>query len=80
MKKKGLMVIIIWFVFFLAANFSFLKTNEVVAQTKSETIELRYAGWLPKGQMIERMPEYWAEELNKRTNGKVKVTNYFGNL
>ena len=78
MKKKGLMVIIIWFVFFLAANFSFLKTNEVVAQTKSETIELRYAGWLPKGQMIERMPEYWAEELNKRTNGKVKVTNYFG--
>ena len=55
----------------------FTPTFYVGAQT-TKTYELKYAGWFPKGQMLERMPAYWADEVMKRTNGRVKVTNYYG--
>ncbi len=45
--------------------------------TGPKSIEMKYAGWFPKGQMMERMPAYWAEEVIKRTNGRIKVTNHY---
>jgi TRAP-type C4-dicarboxylate transport system substrate-binding protein len=45
---------------------------------QTETYTLRYGGWMPPGTALEAMPEWWAKEVEKRTNGRVKVELYFG--
>lgn len=41
-----------------------------------ETYTLKYSGWLPPGSEMEMGPEWWAEEVEKRTNGRVTVEMY----
>jgi TRAP-type transport system periplasmic protein len=48
----------------------------VQAQTK--TFSLKYGGFLPAGDAMEATPTWWAQELEKRTGGRVKVTMYYG--
>jgi len=48
--------------------------GEVGAQAK--TFELKYAGFMPKVDPQEANPEWWGKEVEKRTEGRVKVTFY----
>lgn len=44
----------------------------------SEEITLKYAFFAPAGTFPGKQMTHWAEEVNKRTNGKVKVETYPG--
>jgi TRAP-type C4-dicarboxylate transport system substrate-binding protein len=49
-----------------------------VNTTAAETIELSYANMFPPTHIQSKLPESWCKEVEKRTNGKVKVTYYPG--
>lgn len=44
----------------------------------SQEITLRYSGGFPQAHPVSDAQVYFAEELNKRTNGKVEVDVFFG--
>ncbi|MFC1883257.1 TRAP transporter substrate-binding protein [Thermodesulfobacteriota bacterium] len=72
MKKTVVLAI------FLVAAFGFMVVLPP-AMVGAETIELKFAQpFSPKHTMQQKVFMPWAEELNKRTNGKVKVTFYPG--
>jgi TRAP-type C4-dicarboxylate transport system substrate-binding protein len=43
----------------------------------AKTFELIYSGFTPQGFDTEIVPEWWSNEVEKRTDGRVKVTMYF---
>jgi TRAP-type C4-dicarboxylate transport system substrate-binding protein len=49
-----------------------------VNTTSAEPIELSYANMFPPTHIQSKLPESWCKEVEKRTNGKVKVTYYPG--
>ena len=46
--------------------------------SSAEPIELSYANMFPPTHIQSKLPESWCKEIEKRTNGKVKVTYYPG--
>ena len=46
--------------------------------TSAEPIELSYANMFPPTHIQSKLPESWCKEVEKRTNGKVKVTYFPG--
>jgi TRAP-type C4-dicarboxylate transport system substrate-binding protein len=46
--------------------------------SKDKPIELSYSNFLPAGYGATKPLEAWAKEIEKRTNGKVKITFYHG--
>jgi TRAP-type C4-dicarboxylate transport system substrate-binding protein len=49
-----------------------------VNTTSAEPIEISYANMFPPTHIQSKLPESWCKEIEKRTNGKVKVTYYPG--
>ena len=49
-----------------------------VNTTSAQSIELSYANMFPPTHIQSILPESWCKEVEKRTNGKVKVTYYPG--
>ena len=45
------------------------------AQTK--TIELRYASYMPENHVVARGEKYWAQQIEQRSGGRIKVRIYF---
>ena len=44
----------------------------------AKPIELNYANFFPPTHIQSKLPESWCKEVEKRTNGKVKITYYPG--
>ncbi len=53
-----------------------LAMEKLAGAAESGTIELKYAGFLPPGTTLSAPVDEWGKEVEKRTNGKVKVTTY----
>ena len=60
----------------LVACFSILGSSNVGAQQK--TIALNYSNLLPAPHKISLVSEEWCREIEKRTNGAVKITMFHG--
>lgn len=52
--------------------------DNTAAQTPEKPITLKYAFFAPAGTFPAVQMEHWAEEVQKRTNGKVKVDTFPG--
>lgn len=50
--------------------------KQEAGQAESETIELSYSIFFPPSHIQCQTAEAWAKEIEKRTNGKVKITVY----
>lgn len=71
--KKGHGFITIFMVFTVVVFFG-LGANISLAKP----IELTYANFFPPTHIQSQLPESWCKEVEKRTNGKVKITYYPG--
>ncbi len=60
----------------LVMVFSFLISSHAGAQQK--TISLNYSNLLPANHKISLVSEEWCREIEKRTNGGVKITMFHG--
>ncbi len=63
-------------IFVFVCTFGFLLNDETVA--RAETIELKYSSFFPAQYGLGQAATAWAKEVEKRTNGKLKVTVYPG--
>lgn len=54
----------------------FMVSAPAGAQT-SQTFNLKHASWAPKGDTMTVAMTMWMQELEKRTNGRVKFTAYY---
>ncbi|MCX8111497.1 MAG: TRAP transporter substrate-binding protein [Syntrophorhabdaceae bacterium] len=72
--KKGFVVKLV--VFVLATVFC-LTSLPLYAQEK--VIKLRYSNFFPPAHPISKLAEEWAKEVEKRTNGRVKISYFPGN-
>ncbi|MBN1849568.1 MAG: TRAP transporter substrate-binding protein DctP [Deltaproteobacteria bacterium] len=76
MKRKNKLLISAVLMFLLGINLIAGSSNLVLAQEK--TFNLKYAGFMPATDTHERVAAWWSKEVEKRTNGRVKVTLYHG--
>jgi len=67
---------IVFFILGLATLCVFTLSSSVPAQTKP--IELTYSIFFPAPHKNTVLATQWAEEINKRTNGRVKITMFPG--
>ncbi|MDY7036116.1 MAG: TRAP transporter substrate-binding protein [Thermodesulfobacteriota bacterium] len=63
------------FCLFLAFGVLFLFN---ASNVRAAAIELSYANFFPPTHIQAKLGESWAQEIEKRTNGKVKITYYPG--
>lgn len=54
----------------------FLSVGEALAQSKQKLIELSYSSFFPPTYGIAKAADAWSGEIEKRTNGRVKITVY----
>ena len=64
-------------IFSLLAAFCLLSVLSVNTAS-AEPIEISYANLFPPTHIQSQLPESWCKEVEKRTNGKVKITYYPG--
>lgn len=72
MRKKSLFGVLVTAVVF--AIFVFAST----ASSKDKPIELSYSSFFPAQYGMGKAAEEWSREVEKRTQGKVKITMYHG--
>jgi TRAP-type C4-dicarboxylate transport system substrate-binding protein len=48
------------------------------AAYSADVIKLRYAMWMPPTHKMSVVVDQWCKEVEKRTEGRVKITPYFG--
>lgn len=65
----------IWFFVLAAMFFIWGITSEIFA---AKPVTLSYANMFPPTHVQSKLPEAWCKEVEKRTNGKVKITYYPG--
>ncbi len=70
-RKKGFLML---FLVLTAGAFFLCGSNIVLAKA----IELSYANFFPPTHIQAKLGASWAKEVEKRTNGKVKITYYPG--
>jgi TRAP-type C4-dicarboxylate transport system substrate-binding protein len=76
-KRRAKMKLVRWsLVLCVGLAFGMLSTNTVFA--KATTIELSYANFFPPTHIQGKLGDEWAKEIEKRTNGRVRVTYYPG--
>ena len=71
MKKKS-----IWAIMSFAATAVFLSGMATLAG--AQAIELTYANFFPPFHIQSQLAESWCQEVEKRTNGAVKINYYPG--
>ncbi len=72
--KKGLTFLIGFSVIILA----FTLVIGTPAATRAATINLTYSNFFPPSHIQSKLAAAWCKEVEKRTNGKVKITYYPG--
>ena len=50
----------------------------VPGHTQEKVITLKYSNTFPAANKISTIPDTWCKEVEKRTNGRVKVTHFAG--
>jgi TRAP-type transport system periplasmic protein len=70
--KKTRLLVSVTVICLFALMFVFLSSDPARAQAK--TFNLKYAGFMPATDRHEKTMVWWAQEVEKRTNGRVKVT------
>jgi TRAP-type transport system periplasmic protein len=73
--KRGLGVLCI--VAFMVV--AFLATS-VPVHAQGKVVKLRYSNFFPPVHPISKMAEEWCREVEKRTNGRVKITYFAGGV
>lgn len=54
----------------------FLVTGPAIAQA-AETFTFKYSSWVPEQDTMNYAPNIWMREVEKRTEGRVKITPYY---
>lgn len=72
MKKCG---VILFCVLFVAVSFLLAAVHPAHSE---DVIKLKFANWFPPTHKMSMVAEEWCKEVEKRTNGKVKVTYFPG--
>lgn len=67
-----------WVVLFCVASALCLFFAPFGNAASEKPIELSYANFFPPTHIQSQLPESWCKEVEKRTNGKVKITYYPG--
>jgi TRAP-type C4-dicarboxylate transport system substrate-binding protein len=62
----------------VSIGFMAVSATNTTAASSGDVIELQMADWDPPAAPICKTTQAWADMINKLTNGKVKITVYFG--
>jgi TRAP-type C4-dicarboxylate transport system substrate-binding protein len=69
----------VWFNCFLGALVMFLAISfSSPARTQQKTITLNYSDFQPATHIVSVLAEEWCKEIEKRTNGGIKITMFHG--
>lgn len=69
----------VWFKWFLGALVMFLAISfSSPARSQQKTITLTYSDFQPPGHIVSVLAEEWCKEIEKRTNGGIKITMFHG--
>ena len=80
--KRIILLIALTFTIFLLGLFNFLQTNstkktdEFVEKRTKEIIELKFGHHMPQGSLLDKAAHHFADEVEKKTQGKVQITVY----
>jgi len=69
--KKHVVTVVVLLTFLLCLG-------AVASKTDAQTITLRYSNFFPAPHKNSILADEWGKEVEKRTNGKVKVTYFPG--
>jgi TRAP-type C4-dicarboxylate transport system substrate-binding protein len=72
MKRIGIMITVLCFIF---GGLYFMSSTAVLAK---EPIKLTYSNFFPPTHVQSQLAESWIKEVEKRTNGAVKITYFPG--
>jgi len=68
--------VILFFCVFMSVSLVMTLGNPTISQAK--TIQLTYSNFFPPSHIQSKLAAAWCKEVEKRTNGKVKITYYPG--
>ncbi len=58
----------------LLAVFFFLAASAPAHSQQEKVVKLKYASWFPPVHKVSVLSEQWCREVEKRTNGRIKIT------
>ncbi len=61
----------------LSVSLAVLLCLSVFSFAGAQSVTLKFASWVPQHDAMNYAPNLWMKELEKRTNGKVKVTPFY---
>ena len=70
MRKRVLLILLV-----LTFGVRFYSVPHKLAHSKDKPIELSYSSFFPATYGLGKAATAWAEEIEKRTNGRVKITS-----
>jgi TRAP-type C4-dicarboxylate transport system substrate-binding protein len=72
--KRCMSVAVMW----MCTSFLFFISAPASVHAGEETIKLRYSNFFPPVHAISKLSEEWCKEIEKRTNGRVKIIYFPG--
>ena len=75
MKKLAVSLLVILILF---AGCSKDESSSVSTEAQQETYEFNYAVFFPATHLQAQTAEAWAKEVEKRTDGRIKITMFHG--
>jgi len=61
----------------LSVTLAMLLCLSAFSLARAQSVTLKFASWAPQHDTMNHAPNLWMKELEKRTNGKVKVTAFY---
>lgn len=78
-QKKGVKVVTVFLILFLAVLFGAAVNHAVAASSDAEKpLVWRMAHYQPEQRVLMQAIKWWSGELEKRTNGRIKIRHFFG--
>ena len=71
---KGIRVVVLMTAVFFAVTLMFANTGN----TQDKEVKLRFSTFFPPSHANSKITEEWCKEVEKRTNGRVKISHYAG--
>jgi TRAP-type transport system periplasmic protein len=75
-RKRSFLFVLLVIAFM--AGIIYLACPATSAHAQAKTFNLKYSGFFPQTDPNETMAVWWCDELQKRTNGRVKIQMFFG--